>query len=452
MKRTVHILIALLFCLSASAQTISFKGYKVVLSSAAPIPDPTPLVNVDSISGQYVWQADVPSDVVRTGSTVTSWKEKLSGSQNFTATNPTYFATGGANNLPYISLSVGNSLNLTPSPVTTTPATYYMLVRTPLHNVGSIFSWDNPNGDAGAIYLDSVRSRVYTGLAPYNSKTLYSLRRNTWYLLKVKVVDNKNFWLEVNDEPTHLLAGDVTGTPLDLDYFKFLGDIGVEVAEVRLFNRDIDSAENKAVKDYFIDKYALAEPNKKIMVLGDSHTYGVQSGSPANTPYLPLYAASTTYSVYDYGYSGASTWSTGFNVDLPAIYHNFNKGKWSDYWVVFNYGSNDAGNYNGDWTAWKANYKAIIQTFIDSGFDPQKIVIVTPPYSEGIFVRDKLPIIRTAITEIATELNLRLADWCTAMENAGLDAGSSANGGDGIHTNDAGHQIMSDILITITGT
>lgn len=409
--------------------------------------------SLDSISGMQLWSASETDTISLSGSDVTAWTEKLGSGDNFAfaANRPVYAATGGPTNGPIITKPTGRTLELGSAPITGSPYSIYAVVRTPtIITASPLIFTGTRSGATGFRYVDSTSSYIYLGEGAFYARTHYDVQRTSWMLLCMRVQDNNTLWVEINDEPVAYFKQDAGGSTQTtiLDFGTQYN--GIEIAELRLVPSILSESDNALVKETLVSQYGLTMPTNKVMLFGDSHADGVQSGTGTGTPFRTNMLADTPgLSLVRNSANGKCAANNNGDGNFFEIASLYALSKWSSYKVVLCYGTNDCATATGgygwtSWAAWKAQYKSDIQLFITAGWDPADICIMTPPYSTNAYVAGNLTTVKDLILEIGDELNLTVIDWWQLC----LDDSHDINGlgGDGIHGNNATHAYVRTAL------
>lgn len=414
---------------------------------------------LDSVPGMQGWIASDTPSIVLSGSDVVSWNDKYGSGDNFAfaSLRPTYAATGGPSGGPIITKPTGRNLAMGFAPITGSPYTIYAVVRTPtITTTQAIVFTGTRSGPNGFRYDTALRSFNYIGEGAFFSRTHFDVQRTTWMLLCMMVQDNNSLWIEVNDEPVAYYKQNAAGSTQTtmLDFGSQFN--GIEIAELRLVPSILSDSQNALVKQTLVAQYGLTMPTNKVMLFGDSHAFGTQSGTPIVAPfYLNMLTDTPGLSLVRNAANGTCAANNNgidaSNGDFFEISDLYAQSKWSSYKVILCYGTNDCATANAtygwtSWANWKAIYKASIQDFLNVGWDPADICIMTPPYSTNAYVAGNLTTVKDLIKEIATELSLTLIDWWQLCVDNSHDV--NLIGGDGIHGNDTTHSYVRTALET----
>jgi lysophospholipase L1-like esterase len=419
--------------------------------------------NPNSLSGQIaIWDLSNTGSYTTSGGKLTALTDQGTGNNNMTLTGgqqPDYFATGGPANLPYVSMTGSSYFGVPTFSATTSPITIYAVVQLwELTSSDYILNYNTIGGTAGlkvnrnATKPYNANIGLYTGVAPFYSAGVSAGIRQDWMLVKITLRDSASFWVEINNELAKPVAA--VGGVINIARLLFYQN----VAHVRVFNRILTDVEDRHIKQFLMEKHGLSQPNPILIAFGDSHTSGVTSGGATLGNYIQQLEDNSTVKIYNLGYNGSCVNAFVYpqtpgqnlvNKYAPVLQKDF-----VNSWVHFQYGTNDAaisGANSTNWDVWKQQYKSYIKAFIDIGFDPKKIILVTPPFATTGYTVSKLPIVVTRIREIASELGIHLYDWYAETQAAGINATTIA-GGDGIHLNGAGHLLAANgIAKIITG-
>ncbi len=408
----------------------------------------------DSVDGTVAWRADEASTLTIDGTDVAVWTDYLTG-RTITSSGgsqSTYYQNGGPGNKPYIKKPSGKTLAVDSLPFTTTPFTIYAVVRIPtiVTGVPLLFMGTN-NGLTGLQCGDTNSAYIYGNTSI--STNYYTIPRTDWMLIVIRFRDADSLRAEVNDEPPAVLV-EVDGagtTAYTISALSFIYT-NIEVAELRLIPSYVNDATNLQIKQAIINHWSLTPTAKRVILFGDSHAAGVQSGSGGTTG---NWFNKTLMTNEGARISMACTSSTCFNnnnsaYDFPDIVDNYTADKWASWKKIICYGTNDCQTASGgygwtSWSAWKTAVKANVQKFISSGTDPSDICLITPPYCTNPVIVGNLATVQTIILEIAAELGTELIDWTDLMFDAGMNSYTHP-GSDGLHCNDAQHAVLNTPL------
>jgi len=351
-----------------------------------------------------------------------------------------------------------SSLNKTLSTPVQSNYTIYLVIRKPSTNAfvnsAEIISTNNENGSHGIqeknmpYYLNQAYSS-FDGVANI-AHTANSFHYNNYILLRYTIMSGNTANWHVNDEPNSRFGifGPGVGDDPVIDFIRFGVRVGLPtnfyLKEAIVIADTVDDGVDIAMWNYMKNKHTLPSRDY-IMMIGDSHTYGIQSGTNQNKPAYVNLMERTGIPVYNNGVNGSKAYDPS-NPSEPLNLNNI-KSTWlaqgnpSKGYVVFSYGTNDPPATVAD-PAWKASYKASIQAFIDAGYNPNKIIIWSPPYTTHPSYAPQVNASATIAAEIAAEMGIKFADVRQAMIDAGLDI-NTVVGGDDIHGDDAIHDVIA---------
>lgn len=424
-----------------------------------------------TLSGQVlIWDATDPAARIIDGSNNVQQLTDKSGNGNHmipasAGVRPPFSSSGGANNLPYVTLTSGKTFGLTPLlNITTTPATMYIVFKypsTPAVNARLVFTGASTSG---YFYQDggvpaSRQGLFYNSTAsPFFSQVEYLTNRTTWQFVALVLKDVDSNWIEVNDEPIGFKLDNSGAVTFGVTQVTF-SITNLQVSEVRLFNRVLSVAEDQQMKTYLKNKYQPPIPTIEAVFMGDSHTIGVMSGTQTLGPYVSRLINVGTVRIVNVGVSGTVV-NNGTNVqggtnNLEDKYVLYNKSKYANCYAIFQYGTNDAALFGAAGfptpSEIKAFYKSYIESFQAAGFPNSKIIVCTPPFSTGSYVRPAgnttvFPNFAQDARDICTETGVTLCDFYQAMVDAGQDC-NTVVGGDLIHGDNAIHTTLYDTIL-----
>lgn len=429
--------------------------------------------NIDALPGQVlIWDlADENSIILDGDRNVQTIKDKSGNGNDMVVSSSTArpaYTPSTNQSKGYVTSAASKTLGVFLPNFTSSPITIYCVIKLPSIPSGGtmIISIGTTGGTNGmqrfftATSTDSMA--IYTGISPNYSLFNSQPNRTDSMLVKLVLKDENSFWIECNDEPPGMILDTSGNRALTIiNRLLFSSVNGVRVSEVRVFNEEISNwskvrgEKDQIIKDELIRKHSLTravgKPN--VIIFGDSHSANVMSGTATLGPYNVRMQTSMNYSMLTQATSGTvvnplPSAQGGVN-NLLDHYNKYNLRKWNDFYIVFNYGTNDStirsfatGPTRSEWIAYYKNY---IQTFLDVGFTPSKIILVTPPYSTGAYVGTKLSEIQADIQQICTDMGLTLCDWYAAMVTATQDI-NTVVGGDGIHGDNAIHTTLYNTL------
>lgn len=275
--------------------------------------------------------------------------------------------------------------------------------------------------------------------------------RNQYHLVRVKITANGYNNVHINDEPIARYAYDAPGTgTLPIMNFIRMGinsatASNFKVKEAWVVSGVVSDQTDKDMWDYVQRKHGLYS-RPYVLAIGDSHIYGIQSGTNQGYPFYLNLAARTGLPVYNNGINGTQA----YDPDAPTTATNLNniKETWlkqghpTNGWVLFEYGTNESLTDIQN-PAWKESYKTSIRAFIDAGYSKDKIILMTAPYSTYANYATQSTNSSILVRQIAAEMGVKVADVNADMIAAGLDVNYVLGGGDHIHGNDSIHDVMA---------
>jgi lysophospholipase L1-like esterase len=194
--------------------------------------------------------------------------------------------------------------------------------------------------------------------------------------------------------------------------------------------------------------------NPGIMWIGDSNGAGY-----AEVGYtLPWYDRFSTLTSLALGMSESNQCTSGSsmtNADSTAtlqwITQPYSRTAWGDSILVIELGTND-WNTNVPVSTYQAQYLQFVQDQIELGFNPQNIILVSPPFATATNnTYSALQQYDAAVSAIASQVGARFVSGLTATYNGG--AGYIQPSGSGLHLTVAGHAALSAaILAAITAS
>ncbi len=423
--------------------------------------------DINTIPNVRAWfdATDAPTVTIATG--VSQWDDKTPNNNDLIqasgANQPLYFSTGGSGNQAFVRFTTTDALNRTFPVADSAAITMYMVVKQATYtNTYVQYSWGNTGGPDGLIpSVNSDPAGVYWGYGNYDGSGQNSANLNTgwgdWQLVKSVyrggnnnyVTKNKEGAMKYIESPEGIGAGSPGTLKNEHILFQYAYD-NWEMSEAVLITGEPSPTNDNNIKAYLMSKYQIPA-KKSLLMFGDSHTQGIESGTTTGRAYYLTTAKDQGYDVMNMGISGTVAYPIGSfggmtGKNLSDLYTQFDQYIVpNDPYVIFQYGTNDGTSPVN--AAWVTSYKASIQHFLDLGVPASKIIICTPPYNTNATYATNLANAVPVIAGIATDLGIQYCDFYTYLQGLSLDI-NAVPGGDGIHGNLAIHNAMSDLLKT----
>lgn len=219
-----------------------------------------------------------------------------------------------------------------------------------------------------------------------------------------------------------------------------------------------------------IDLYArdmLLRRDSDMLVYGDSIVYGNNSSDIGTKAWRSLVATALNINSLGNVSIGATLQSVNGSTNAfsdrwyPDQYQYSGLLPYNDCvkWLIISIGINDAKNWDNSQNPsndFNNTYRSLIQRILGLGWPADKIVLTSiglVDYSGSLTNQPYLPQRHIAfnqyIEQITIDYNLRFADIYTAMvQNGGLSL-VNTNGGDGLHPNDTGHQVIANTILSV---
>lgn len=401
--------------------------------------DNTPLDPRDVAGLLFFGSADNPDNTVIGGKlSVLKNQEGSLGDleQSDDAQRPLFVATGGLNNLPYLSYADGMRINMGTIDIPM-PVTIYMVLKQNEYGDGKTIV------DFGGGFTTGIVQKTRSGFQSLTmvnggnwvpgSKNYY---KNKWSLFNFVFNQNdstigadkepnmrKNFVFDPgNNNMTNLSLGGNNNPSFD-------------VQELVLFSGVLTAQQDLRIGNFFRDKYEFTT-DSYLLSFGDSITEGAASTDPLYLSWASLLSNYLITDAVNHAVSGSTLNKPIDPNNLLGRYQSDNFVKSNTGYISLCYGTNDDCD-----AQWKADYITILSYFLSKGFSPNKIIIVTPPYQSNKLAN--LTACRQLSEEIATELGVVFADAWTFTKDNGGDSLLV----DGTHPNDLGHQYMYDTIV-----
>lgn len=176
---------------------------------------------------------------------------------------------------------------------------------------------------------------------------------------------------------------------------------------------------------------------------GDSITKGEFGTSSPDNCWLKLLLGKLGLSIsnyHNYGENSTTVYQAGIANENFINKYSLASPNMGGY-VTIMYGTNSDGN-NGS-AAWIAEYQSLVQNIINYGYDKNKIILCSPPWTPSIDLVSTV----SAVQQIATALNIPYANVYTLTYNHPEYLSS-----DNIHPNDVGHQAIANYVYSVIQT
>lgn len=354
---------------------------------------------------------------------------------------PAYSSSGGANNKPYLTITGTKNIGITGLDIPKPYSIYVVMKNTSFMQQGLVYQLGDNFTHGLAQYTNSGQQSL-TLVANTAWRPLYNnfFFTDKWFantaIFGTEVfLTFRSSYIAFNKSKNYLFHDNPGSSAISRFYIG--GTVvaaNAQVSEILVFNEKLSDLDDRAVKKYLVDKYALPY-QLGAFFHGDSITWGANGTTPELDGYAQKAADGIGALCYNYGQSGTSVVSTGSGNSLQELYPLSLGGDSRDY-VFFAYGTNDTYS-----TPWINAYKAVIQAYIDAGKDPAKLVLLTPPYQS--IHATKYATMVPALEAMATELGIQFINIYAATLAAGGDTLLS----DGTHPTNAGHTVIANTII-----
>lgn len=399
------------------------------------------------------WDVSDAANISISGGSLVQLNDKSGNGRNLntadiTLSLPTYSASGGPNNLPYIQFDGTHNLVYASANIFV-PVIVYMLMRiTSLTK--SLLGGDYRksictfSGRQVGIVMDDSPS---IGYAPWiyvngsynNNPMSYSNGQNmNWQVMTADFLSASPAItpLRFNNEPPGITCLNYAGQSgvLDLQFGASGFTAQYQLTECIIVGTSISQADDNAIRQYLLSKGSIAV-KPQLRCYGDSLTAGFCDPSQ-NWPYLVC--ANKGLDIVNYGFGGTIVFPNNGSSGVAGqnfvdVYNNeFAYGPYEGQYGVFFFGVNDV-NQGGINSAWKTTYQGYLQSLIDRGYDRSKMILVTPPSTTANAAGRAT--LNTYIADIATALSINHYDAFTDFNNNGGDSLFS----DTLHPNAAGN-------------
>lgn len=324
--------------------------------------------------------------------------------QSDTTKSPTYNFAGGANNLPYATVS--NASMLASGVTIPQPYVVYIVVNhTTFVQMGDLFQFGSATTNGISDYGPDTRGRYSVcAVASTAWQVTDAMNAHTgWQLYKITFQGTFSN-VELNEQlkllfyyKNQINPGSASLTQIQMGENSGGPHFGFE--EMVIMAGTVNDVKDRQIRDYFFTKYGLTN-NDYIAWFGDS----IFSGSAlSNSDSCFAYVVTDTLGkdYYNYGIAGTEVWLG----TTPFLYtKNYLRGG-NTGWAIVGYGTNDFCSVTA--SVWKTNLEAIIQQLINYGYSRSKIILVSPPYQP---VKTCLAGTVTQLTTIASDLGVTFVD------------------------------------------
>ena len=425
--------------------------------------------NVNTVPNVLGWYDVTDPTTITVGTGVSQLRDKTPNHSDLVqatpGNQPSYNTSGGSNNAAYIGFTGGKSLTYTLGSPINGAITVYMAMQNPtLQNTGRVYSFRVSGGVNG---LSAQNVFGVGGLGPYWSFFTYdgvgsgsfdiNASFGDWMSLKSVFRGGGVGFQNVNKlggygyGAQHAGAG--TPGSLPMDYITFGDGVSAfKLSEAIVIKGEPSPTDDANIKSYLISKYNLPQ-RPFLFMFGDSHTAGIESGSPIGNFYSLVTQTANGIDEMNMAVPGTVAYPigsyggiTGLNLsDQYNTYDNYITENLANTYVAFQYGTNDGTSPTNP--TWVTNYTAYVQHFLSLGLPASHIIMCTPPYNSNPVYLTNLTNAVPVIQGIANSLGVKYCNFFGAVQAAGLDC-FTVPGGDGIHGNDPIHAVMASLLET----
>ena len=458
-QKILPLIIFLLVFANVNAQVIHYKKGGSPPRFVQATPPPPPPFDPGTLGDSLIAWYDVtdPAAITLSDDTLTELLDKSNTGRDITAkfsstSFPVYSSTGGANDSAFITIDSLHTLTNSDGYSGTNGTIAFAVVRlkhtAPVLVSGSYLKSIITYADRSrGLTSDSLTAGVsaYTQSGGSISNGNYHNGAHTdWQVISWKTGTDTTI-TRFNNEPNPITCiTDLTGggpTNINFGYFAFTQ--AYEFAELLICKEGITDEQETDVRNYLLNKYSpTSQPY--LLTFGNSLT----ANTCGNYDSAWVYRVSDSLGINLVNMARGGTIvepnATATGVDgrnLSDVYP-LAIGKQKAQWLTFMFGVNDATQGGVDAT-WKTLYKAIIQEFIDDGYNADSIIIVIPPSTAAR--QSLMSAANTYISEIASEMGLRLFDANTLF----LGNGGDALFEDTLHPNGTGNLLFRDGIIAV---
>jgi lysophospholipase L1-like esterase len=429
--------------------------------------NPPGAFNPLSVPNMLAWY-DVTdtTNTVTSGGTVTELKDKSGNAYNMAGSGggfPTYNSSGGANSLPYMSITNGQEISpATTLSTLTQPYTIYYVVKQNGFTGGDyILGLDNGN----SVFVEQAGKAVGNTIT-MNAGSTYNRNANgysaNWQLLTM-TFDNDNTIYgtrqQVNNEPfiwaayTYNDGGPGNSVANRIAFGPYYKNSSYAVEELLVYSGVPSATNDSLVRTYLTNKYNI--PKKKVaLFFGDSITWGAESTNNDTSSFAAYLCRDSSWDIVNWGYpSSVAVYTSGGSQAAGRNGTNLyqfpiqSKVDFLNTFLFFCYGTNDRNNVIN--TDYIDSFKIMIHAYQLAGIPNSHIFVCTEPARQPGGISALAPIDSTMYwTEknIATTMGVQFYDNITYEASTWS---SSYIWKDGIHLTNAGHRAYASGLEAI---
>jgi lysophospholipase L1-like esterase len=343
--------------------------------------------NIPNLAGWWDL-TDTASLVLGTGGRVSGLKDRSGNGHDmiYGVSFPVFHASGGANGLPYMSITNGQeiysgSISL-PQPYTI----YYVMRNDAFTNGGFVLAMDNGNVSFIQQSLEPAGKALTMHAGSSFNRNTNNYHEGTWQLLTLGV-DNPNARMQTNNEPYILPEysfndnnpGAAPGSLIGFSPYYMNSSYSVE--ELLVYDGQPTTADDSLIRDYLVKKYAIPK-NKVAVFFGDSITWGAAATDPDSSSYAADIVKDKGWQIVNWGFPGSVAVSTpgapgvtGRNGEDLYQFALAEGADLSNSYLFFAYGTNDVSTDSN----WVNKYITMINAYIDRGVAKDHITICTMP-------------------------------------------------------------------------
>lgn len=353
---------------------------------------------------------------------VSVWTEQnltTTWTQGFDPRRPTL--TGGVPVFP----GGGSFMQRTGGDVSAVNYTLYAVVRNTLEqDFRAIFSGASPN-NWFSFNANRIQAALKIGGVDYYTGNLAATGKRT-NVISIRVTGGNNVRVYVNDRIVHTptpvtFSGQTTSISVIMGLLQSTGwSIGGPLNAFCMTSTQVSDAQHTDIINGLYNTYNLSsnQAADAVIGMGDSNTAGTGGVS-----YLVGLNTQSGLATANCGVSGARLIPIGGSVPTQSIYTRRTQfiTKPGKDWTVIMGGTNDVntGVSASDYQYW---YNLMVQEYVNYGCDPQRLIIVTPPYILGNDLATQLNEYRDVCAGLATTYNTKYINFLDWMRNNGGDS------------------------------